>query len=254
MKNNSTSRKWASKGLFMLGLMTLAYANATYSAPYTSDNSLGIRYWQWAMSIPAGDHPFNDATGAKCGIGQSGPVWFLVGTPGGGTAVRDECDFIPNGKELFFPLVNLAYFGYLNDPPESRTLEAIRSFLMLCDMDSIREVEIVVDGKTLRGGTGKSKGGTVKYSLVRDTANRAQPFQIQLPTDNYYQMGPDALPGLLLSPSVQEGLYVHLMPLRPGPHTIHWTATWDCDGQPTTQDITYNLRVLPNVAGLETGP
>src|SRR4051795_351517 len=43
------------------------------------------RWWQWALAIPVhsppfGDrigHPLFDLTGARCGVGQSGPVWFL---------------------------------------------------------------------------------------------------------------------------------------------------------------------------------
>ncbi len=112
-------------------------------------------------------------------------------------------------------------------------------------MDSIRDVEVVVDGKRL--GRKEWKHRWVKY-----TAERAQPFQIQLPTDNYYKFEPKDVPELILSPSVQQGLYLYLMPLPPGPHSIHWTATWDCGDPPTatTQDITYNLKVLPDVAGL----
>ena len=40
-----------------------------------------------------------------CGTGQSGRVFFLVGTSSSGTATRDGCT-VPAGKALFFPLVN----------------------------------------------------------------------------------------------------------------------------------------------------
>jgi hypothetical protein len=36
-------------------------------------------------------------------MGQDGPVWFLAGTPGG--PVTRDCT-IPEGKQLYFPLVN----------------------------------------------------------------------------------------------------------------------------------------------------
>jgi hypothetical protein len=36
-------------------------------------------WWQWALSIsttPDNNNPLLDPTGASCGNGQSGPVWF----------------------------------------------------------------------------------------------------------------------------------------------------------------------------------
>ena len=36
-----------------------------------------------AFSIPSKDSPALDKTGENCGIGQSGPVWFLAGVTGG---------------------------------------------------------------------------------------------------------------------------------------------------------------------------
>src|SRR5207245_1119877 len=62
-------------------------------------------WWQYVLSQPASSNPLVDTTGARCGVGQSGPVFFLVGAFGSGKTTRDQCT-VPAGKALFFPLVN----------------------------------------------------------------------------------------------------------------------------------------------------
>ena len=41
----------------------------------------GDAWWQFVVSIPTPNNPLIDPTGADCDVGQSGPVWFLVGAP-----------------------------------------------------------------------------------------------------------------------------------------------------------------------------
>src|SRR5688500_7178459 len=36
------------------------------------------RFAQWAHSLPAAIHPATDPSGERCGLGQAGPVFFLV--------------------------------------------------------------------------------------------------------------------------------------------------------------------------------
>jgi hypothetical protein len=61
------------------------------------------------MSIPLGVGPSNDATGAQCGINQTGPVW-LIGGPLGSTFER-SCT-IPKGKAILAPIAD-----FINDYP-----------------------------------------------------------------------------------------------------------------------------------------
>ena len=35
------------------------------------------RHWQWTVSLPIPVNPGHDVTGATCGYGQSGPVFFI---------------------------------------------------------------------------------------------------------------------------------------------------------------------------------
>jgi hypothetical protein len=55
------------------------------------------RWIQWLLSIPMAINPAFDNTGANCGQGQAGPVWFLAGTFGG--PVKRACT-VPPGKAL----------------------------------------------------------------------------------------------------------------------------------------------------------
>ena len=63
-------------------------------------------WWQYVESQPASSNPLVDPTGAGCGVGQSGPVFFLVATNGSGAATRDKCT-VRAGNALFFPLLNV---------------------------------------------------------------------------------------------------------------------------------------------------
>src|SRR5215831_19135202 len=54
------------------------------------------RWWQWLFLLPLDNSPLFGT--ADCSVGQSGPVWFLGGSP----SPRPGCT-VPAGKALFFP-------------------------------------------------------------------------------------------------------------------------------------------------------
>src|SRR5262249_9630524 len=62
-------------------------------------------WWQWAFSIQTPDNPLLDETGAKCGVGQSGPVFFLAGVINVSGSAERTCS-VPSGRALFFPILN----------------------------------------------------------------------------------------------------------------------------------------------------
>src|SRR5262245_9772768 len=74
-------------------------------------------WWQWALGIPADVNPLTDTTGEHCAQRQVDQVWFLAGSVSTDPVVR-TCK-IPEGKSLFFPLINTLYGAFLNDPPET---------------------------------------------------------------------------------------------------------------------------------------
>jgi hypothetical protein len=207
---------------------------------------LGAEWFQWAVQAPATDNPVDDKTGAKCRVGQEGPVWFLAGTRGSGETTVRQCE-VPGDKAIFFPLINSAWFAFLNDPPGERTAEFVRNKAEVgCDANSIRNLSVTIDGVPV-----------ARPDRYLTAADQSPLFQAQLPTDNIFGLTEDDAKELLLSPSAHQGFYLYLKPLPVGEHTIAWTATWDCnfddtpESEPQSENITYNLKVLSGVTGLE---
>ncbi len=178
-------------------------------------------WWTWALQAPASAHPLLDATGEHCGVNQSGHVWFLAGSFVG--PVTRECT-VPEGQALFFPLINVFYGAFLTDPFPTRTEPFIRAQLT-CVEDAVALVEI--DG--------------VAVNTPEQYLEKSVIFDVFLPEDNIFGLGPDVIPELTLSPTVDAGLYLFLNLLTPGDHTIRWQASSATCG--FDQDITYELTV-----------
>src|SRR3954452_3884451 len=107
-------------------------------------------WWQYVLSIPQSQNPLLDATGALCGQGQSGPVFFLVGTfttevVNGdvfGTANRSQCT-APAGKPLFIPILNAECSTVEgNGTTEAQLRECAHGFV-----NNVTELSLEVDGK-----------------------------------------------------------------------------------------------------------
>jgi hypothetical protein len=223
------------------GDVRIANINARINAVKTYAD-LGAEWWQWALQAPAADSPLLDTTGEKCSVGQQGPVWFLAGTLASGQATARFCE-VPDGKALFFPLINNVWLGFLSDPPEQRSAGFVRQAAEnACDSASVRDLSVKIDGRTLS-----------RPERFLTTGEQSPVFQIQLPTDNILGATADDVPRLLLSPSAHKGYYLYLHPLHLGAHTIEWTATWDCTfggvQSAFSEIVKYNLKVLPGVPG-----
>ena len=72
-------------------------------------------WWNWALQFPLETSPLFAEGDVDCGMEQSGTVWFLAGSSTGAPSVRN-CT-IPKGKALFFPVLNLVFWGP-EDVPE----------------------------------------------------------------------------------------------------------------------------------------
>lgn len=186
-------------------------------------------WWQWALSIPTKNNPLLDTTGANCGQGQSGPVWFLAGTLGGGLVTR-SCT-VPAGKTLFFPTINffqnnVGVEGNTNCPPTDYSVPQMWGILNK-NVDSVTTHEATVDG--------------VPQQDHRAGPNNT-PYNVKVPADNLftYLCGNPPIPAGTYSPNVSDGYYVMLAPLKPGTHTIHFIGATSA---PFTTEVTYNLTV-----------
>jgi len=204
------------------------------SAGSNSFKKLSAEWWQWALSIPTSINPQLDATGENCVVGQRGSVWFLAGTFGGGSATR-TCA-VPEGKDLFFPVINSVFFDSPNvcgQGPDSIPVEDMRAF-NAAFIDGATNLLVEVDGEPI------------------DNSHRVQSkvFEVALPEDNVFDApctgaGLGNVPGGIYSPGVDDGFYVRLGPLEVGDHTLHFHA--ENPGVGFVSDITYDLTVVPVV-------
>jgi hypothetical protein len=187
-------------------------------------------WWEWALSVPTPVNPTLDTTGADCMVGQRDFVWFLSGVNGGGSATR-TCS-VPADKTLFFPVINSLFFNTPNcapQGPENLTVKFMRA-LVKPFIDAVQNLSVTVDCED------------VKKTLLRRV--QSDPFVTAVPADNIFgpagcETGP--LPAGVYSPSVDDGFYVSLSPLSPGPHTVHFHA----DSGSFTEDVTYDLTIVP---------
>jgi hypothetical protein len=199
-----------------------------------SDNlsALTAEWWQWALSIPTPVNPLLDTTGSNCMVGQHGPVWFLAGVFIGGNGNR-TCS-IPDDKSLFFPVANNVNINTPNVCGQDSNNIPIRMLRQAptAAIDGITEASAELDGKPLKN--------------VRRV--RSEVFAVSLPEDNIFDAPcsgatPPGVPAGTYSPSVDEGLYVLLPPLDPGPLILHFRAVNPSPTTGFTQDVIYNLDI-----------
>lgn len=180
------------------------------------------RWWQWALEIPAGVNPVPDTTGEFANVGQTKRVWFLAGAFTSDPVERSVV--VPSGTALFFPLINSAYFAFLNDPEDQRTEEFLRE---QAAFPAPPFLHAEIDGRPV--------------SNPDQYFEQSPLFDVQLPEDNVFGVDESIVPELLLSPCVDEGYYLFLNPLPPGNHTLRWIAVSEF----FSQDITYHVTVKP---------
>jgi hypothetical protein len=200
--------------------------------------TLTAEWWQWTASIPdvpSAPNPTSDTTGASCMVGQRGAIWFLVGAGaagGGGTAIR-TCS-VPEGTMLFFPVINSVYFNTpdCGQSGQSFTVKQLRKMVKPL-IDNVRNLSVEVV---------KADGTNIKNYLLKRV--QSEPFAAAFPDENFF--GPDAcaagqaLPAGIYSPSVDDGYYVLIPPLKSGLYDLHFHA----ESGALMQDVTYHLTVV----------
>ena len=185
----------------------------------------GGRWWQWVLSIPADNNPAVDPTGDFAANGQSGPVWFLAGTFGGGPTERTVT--VPAGKALFFPIYNWIWVNLpdLGDDPWSEEQEQYARDLIAGLVDAVTDFTCVIDGRPVQNIT-----------AYRCQTPEDGEYMAYFPEGDVWGLCPDLLPADSYGPSVSDGYYLMLAPLSAGQHTIHFSAG-------TFLDVTYHITV-----------
>ncbi len=173
-------------------------------------------WWQWAFHIPSGaDHP--TSPGGNSSLAQSGRVWFLAGVFG--TEVRNIT--IPSGIALFFPVVNTECSIFEPKPfhgDDATSLAACANG----HIDRTLDLAAEIDGRPIK---------------------RIEQFRVRSPL---FVVGPLPDPNILGAPegtrtlSVDAGVYLLVLPMKPGRHTIHFKGTFVEFG---SIDTKYNILV-----------
>lgn len=174
------------------------------------------RWWQWALSIPVDQNPLLDPTGEDCAVGQSGRVWFLAGTFGGGSATR-TCT-VPAGKALFFPIVNAVFVATEPGETEEIAHEVLR--------EHIDRVDVGTLAVELNGVPIPNLGSYRAHSPT---------FSVVFPEDNLF-----GAPAGFYPIAAADGYWIMLAPLPPGTHTLHFRGVLP---NGTLLDVTYTLIV-----------
>jgi hypothetical protein len=169
--------------LFVITLIFLNYARAEVQNIYYSPDSSpfnikfkewSAQWWQFALSIPTNENPLLDTAGSKCVIGQRGPVWFLVGTFGDKAPITRTCN-VPEGKSLFFPVLN--NFN-ANDITQHDSVALLRDSVASLINDTT-VVSVVLDGKSVA-------------RIDKKFRVRSNVFELTLPEDNIFGVSPTA--------------------------------------------------------------
>ncbi len=182
---------------------------------------LAAEWWQWALSRPVEDNPlfggdpdYNDEQCDGQPVSDTpGKKWFLAGTFDG-SAVERTCT-MPVGRQLFFPVVNVAV---VPDPGETEeeVLAQANEFIDSVLADPELSMTVSVDGKTVKA-----------KRLVRAEAPLFTGESPLLDPGSYQ--------------AVADGLWAALPPLSKGEHTIHFEISAPSVG--FSQDNTYHLTV-----------
>ena len=196
-----------------------------------------VNFWQWALKLPATQHPLFDT--ADVSTGQSGPVWFLGGKFCPTTAgtqcnpqLADRTCTIPEGKALFFPIINA----------EASTIEGNGStFIDLrnaaqsyTDPVDTTKLACEVDGAPVNNlDQYRALSPLFDYTLAAH--------------DNVWAAVGEPVPDGATTPSVSDGYYVMLAPLPAGKHTLHFHA--EIPSYSYTLDVTYHLTVARDHGG-----
>ena len=193
------------------------------------------RFAQWAHSLPLAIHPAADPTGALCGLGQAGPVFFLV-QAGDQEAVERRCT-VPAGTALLLPLLDASCTTVEPPPFHGRDEAALRACTEAWFATAV-ELTAVVDGETIPD--------LERYRVQSDL------FAVALPAGNMLGVEPTVTQGVV------EGYWLLLAPLPVGEHELRFGGAVP-DSEIATE-VTYHLTVAeptvlePTDGALEATP
>jgi hypothetical protein len=151
----------------------------------------GARHWQWTLSFPVGINPGQDVSGATCGYGQSGPVFFIPRN-------FPPCA-VPSGAALFVPIAGTVCSTAEPPPFAGRSAAELRA-CAAAEVDRYTGIVVRVDGEPV--------------PEIASHRVASPPFPLLLPEHNVL----GASPGMAVA--VADGYQLLLAPLPVGTHEI----------------------------------
>ena len=177
------------------------------------------RQWQWWVSIPVDVNPSLHPTAANCGIGPSGPVFFLAGVLTD-TSATLPC-IVPEGVVLYLGLGGADCSAVEPPPFFGRDEAELKACVeVLVDPLPIAETVLTIDGGSV--------GDLASYRVATDV------FPLTFPENNVF--GGPAGVGL----AAADGYQVLIGPLPVGEHIIEVSAPRP-DGSPLV--VRYEIAV-----------
>ena len=193
--------------------------------PFSSPNGKtygewAAAWWQRIASIPVATNPNLDETGEFQDIDQEGGVWFLAGTFGG-SAERSVT--IPPGTKLFFPIINTNWWAPDDVEFAAELLAAAGYPVPEDDLEKIRAIA--------RLGALGWESLEMKCTVDDVDLSRLETYYTESPDfrlDTTF-IGPEGLgiPIAEENTAVTAGYYIMLAPLKPGEHTVFFSADGD---------------------------
>lgn len=178
-------------------------------------------WWQWAMSIPDEINPVRDLSGSNCGLGQSGEVWFLAGGFGS-SKIRRLCS-VPEGKFLFFPLINMVYWPRSDNL--SYTCDQAKASAALNNETGL-DLFVEIDGVAVDGLKQYRVASEKCFNVFARIPQNQRPY-------NAY-------------PAASDGFWLLLKPLQKGRHNLKFGGKYNRNSPAygrMVQDIEYELIV-----------
>lgn len=214
--------------LILMLFSSVNYAESFYEyAVHKGENVSGIPleeyaniWWQWTYTMPKHLSPVRDRTGENCHQGQNGDVWFLTG--GYGSSKISRTCTIPEGKYIFFPVINMVYYPSLGGTPSCESVKKGASL----NNDELLNI-------------------TIQLDLL--TAENPSHYRLASP-ECFDLLGliPKEFGAPKVYPSASDGYWVMLKPLKKGEHTLKFSAQYDRDEggfSKMVQDIQYRIIV-----------
>jgi hypothetical protein len=162
------------------------------------------RQWQWLVSMPVDINPGDDTAGDRCGYGQSGPAFFVIGSGGGG----ERTCIVAEGTAIYVVVATVECSTVESPPFFGRTEEELRA-CTAADMDLVTDVSARVNGIDVAN---------------LDTYRTSSPlFTLTFPDNNIFGVESG------VAHAVSEGYSFVIAPPTPGRYEIAWLARYPDD-------------------------